>query len=177
MSMWQFIKAHPFYAVLAAILFFSLLYFPILLILLFLLGWIHETFFTKTKSKSIIEEFLLKSSIKAYTSSVFLDSFNNKYMSNADKQAYLLSPEWQALRQQVKARDKVCQLTGATDNLEVHHITYDNLGNEYLDDLVLLSRKAHQFVHDYYGSYDRNNTYPITEELRAAYVLSLLNNP
>lgn len=101
----------------------------------------------------------------------------NRLMSSTERNAYLLSPQWKALRKLVIARDKCCQLTGATDDLEVHHVTYDNLGNEYLDDLVLLSRKAHQFVHDYYGSYDRYNTYPITEELRAAYVLNLLNNP
>ena len=85
----------------------------------------------------------------------------NRFMSTAERNAYLLSPKWKALRQLVIERDVVCQLTGDTTRLEVHHITYDNLGNEYLEDLVLLSRRAHQFVHDYYGSYDRNNTYPI----------------
>lgn len=101
----------------------------------------------------------------------------NRFMPTAERNAYLLSPQWKALRKLVIARDKCCQLTGDVTKLEVHHITYDNLGNEYLDDLVLLSRRAHQFVHDYYGSYDRNNTYPITEKLRNAYALSLLNNP
>lgn len=101
----------------------------------------------------------------------------NRFMSATERNAYLQSPQWKALRKLVIGRDKCCQLTGSITNLEVHHITYDNLGNEYLDDLVLLSRKAHQFVHDYYGSYDRTHTYPITEKLRAAYVLSLLNNP
>ena len=85
----------------------------------------------------------------------------NRLMSSTERNAYLLSPKWKALRKQVMERDVVCQLTGDTTNLEVHHIIYDNLGNEYLEDLVLLSRRAHQFVHDYYGSYDRNNTYPI----------------
>ena len=100
----------------------------------------------------------------------------NRFMSTAERNAYLQSPKWKALRQQVIERDKFCQLSGATTNLEVHHITYDNLGNEYLEDLVLLSRKAHQFTHDYYGSYDRNNTYPITESLKTAYAFHLLNN-
>ena len=85
----------------------------------------------------------------------------NRFMSTSERNAYLLSPQWKALRKLVIERDVVCQLTGDTTRLEVHHITYDNLGNEYLEDLVLLSRRAHQFVHDYYGSYDRTNTYPI----------------
>ena len=100
----------------------------------------------------------------------------NRLMSATERTAYLLSPQWKALRKLVIARDKCCQLTGDITDLEVHHITYDNLSNEYLEDLVLLSRKAHQFVHNYYGSYDRNNTYPITKELKTAYTLSLLNN-
>lgn len=86
----------------------------------------------------------------------------NPYMSNAERNAYLQSPKWKALRQQIIERDKVCKLTGDTNNLEVHHIHYDNLGDEYLDDLVLLSRKAHQAVHEYYGSYDRTGYYDIT---------------
>ena len=100
----------------------------------------------------------------------------NIHMSIKERNAYLLSPQWKALRKLVIARDKCCQLTGDITDLEVHHITYDNLGNEYLEDLVLLSRRAHQFVHDYYGSYDRNNTYLITEKLKTAYALSNLNN-
>ena len=100
----------------------------------------------------------------------------NRLMSSVERNTYLQSPKWKALRQQVIERDKYCQLSGATTNLEVHHITYDNLGNEYLEDLVLLSRKAHQFTHDYYGSYDRNNAYPITESLKTAYAIHLLNN-
>ena len=118
-----------------------------------------------------------QSQLPSVTDSTARPIRGNRLMSTAERNAYLNSPQWKALRKLVIARDKCCQLTGDVTNLEVHHTTYDNLGNEYLDDLVLLSRRAHQFVHDYYGSYDRYNTYPITEELRAAYVLSLLNNP
>ena len=170
----EFLKTHPFTAILAVAILFFLLFFPILIVVLAVAGFIYERFFAKPVP------------IKQSPYYNPLDQLNipysrpirgNRLMTTAERNAYFNSTEWQSLRQQVKVRDKVCQLTGATDNLEVHHITYDNLGNEYLDDLVLLSRKAHQFVHDYYGSYDRYNTYPITEELRTAYALSLLNNP
>jgi 5-methylcytosine-specific restriction endonuclease McrA len=83
------------------------------------------------------------------------------FISPAQRKQYLNSSAWKLLRQQVIARDKVCQLTGDTDHLEVHHIHYDNYGNELLEELVLLSRRAHQFVHDYYGSYEHNNSYPV----------------
>lgn len=170
----EFIKANPFTAVLAVVILFFLLFFPVLVIVLVVAGFIYERFFIEPTS------------IKQYPHYDPLDQLNipysrpirgNRLMSTAERNAYLQSPQWKALRQQVIQRDKVCQLSGATDNLEVHHITYDNLGNEYLDDLVLLSRKAHQFIHDYYGSYDRTHTYPITESVKTAYAFHLLNNP
>ena len=175
MTTFQFIKENPIAAVLGLVLFFSFLFFPILVLVVLAVSWIY-TYFTENKITKSKQSFP-HSTTQQPTSTYSRPIRGNRLMTTAERNAYFNSPQWQTLRQQVKARDKVCQLTGATDNLEVHHITYDNLGNEYLDDLVLLSRKAHQFVHNYYGSYDRNNTYPITEELRAAYVLSLLNNP
>lgn len=165
MNFYEFVTEHPLSALVGISFFFAFLFFP----LLFLIPVAIYGIYSFIKTPSIELDTPQPNNVKPIR--------GNRLMTTAERNAYFNSPQWQTLRQQVKARDKVCQLTGATDNLEVHHITYDNLGNEYLDDLVLLSRKAHQFVHDYYGSYDRNNTYPITEELRAAYVLNLLNNP
>ena len=165
MNFYEFVTEHPLSALVGISFFFAFLFFP----LLFLIPVAIYGIYSFIKTPSIELDTPQPNNVKPIR--------GNRLMTTAERNAYFNSPQWQTLRQQVKARDKVCQLTGATDNLEVHHITYDNLGNEYLDDLVLLSRKAHQFVHDYYGSYDRNNIYPITEELRAAYVLSLLNNP
>lgn len=165
MNFYEFVTEHPLSALVGISFFFAFLFFP----LLFLIPVAIYGIYSFIKTPSIELDTPQPNNVKPIR--------GNRLMTTAERNAYFNSPQWQTLRQQVKARDKVCQLTGATDNLEVHHITYDNLGNEYLDDLVLLSRKAHQFVHDYYGSYDRNNTYSITEELRAAYVLNLLNNP
>ncbi len=165
MNFYEFVTEHPLSALVGISFFFAFLFFP----LLFLIPVAIYGIYSFIKTPSIELDTPQPNNVKPIR--------GNRLMTTAERNGYFNSPQWQTLRQQVKARDKVCQLTGATDNLEVHHITYNNLGNEYLDDLVLLSRKAHQFVHDYYGSYDRNNTYPITEELRAAYVLSLLNNP
>lgn len=168
MTTFEFFKAYPISAVLGIAVFFLLLFFPIIIIGLAVTGFLYN-YFTSVKSPAVFTD-------NRQNNCNTKPLRGNRLMTNKERNAYLLSPQWQALRQQVKARDKVCQLTGATHDLEVHHIHYDSLGNEYLDDLVLLSRKAHQFVHDYYGSYDRMNTYPITEKLRAAYALNLLNN-
>lgn len=40
-----------------------------------------------------------------------------------------------------------CELCGSAKNLQVHHITYDNLGYEPLDDLLVVCRKCHEELH------------------------------
>lgn len=156
MHPFSFLK-NPLYAIIAIAVVAAFLFFPILLVLLFFAGWIYETFI---KKKEPIEIKPVRTTPSSY-SSPNLDRWTTERYHT-----YLKSPEWKEKVLKVKARDQVCQLTGATTNLEVHHITYDRLGNEDLSDLVLLCREAHQLVHDYYGSYSRDNTYPI-EPLKA----------
>lgn len=160
MTLTQFIKKNPISTIIAFTILFIALFFPIILILLFFVGWLQELF-TKKKEQPSQSHSTTKKRRKHYHPSTY-SSPNLDRWSTERYHAYLKSPEWKALVSKVKSRDRVCQLTGATDNLEVHHITYDRLGNEDLSDLVLLSRSAHQFVHDYYDSYSRSNTYPIT---------------
>ena len=164
MTFYEFIKENLIASLIGLVIFFLFLFFPILLIILPAIGYIYSQI-TETKPRyPTFDNFDVKSFPKNHHTneiSNYKPIRGNRLMSSAERNAYLASPSWQSLRQQVITRDKVCQLTGSSQNLEVHHITYDNLGAEYLEDLVLLSRKAHQFVHDYYGSYDRTNTYPI----------------
>lgn len=83
----------------------------------------------------------------------------NQFMSAEAKQAYLHSFEWRTLRQQVLLRDNyACQSCGAKQNLEVHHITYEQLGKEKLTDLVALCSKCHNHVHNELG-YDRQTIF------------------
>jgi hypothetical protein len=158
MTTFEFIKANPIAALLGFVIFFSFLFFPILLLVVPVIGWVYIYF---TEDRTTKPKQPLSSTPQQTTLTNSRPIRGNRLMSTAERNAYLNSPQWQALRKLVIERDIVCQLTGDTTDLEVHHITYDNLSNEYLEDLVLLSRRAHQFVHDYYGSYDRNNTYPI----------------
>jgi len=61
---------------------------------------------------------------------------------------YLNSVEWKAKRELILKRDKyecqICKLKSA-DN--VHHLTYENIGNEQLIDLISLCRECHMKVH------------------------------
>lgn len=60
---------------------------------------------------------------------------------------YMRSPAWFAKRKLVLERDRHrCQTCHATEQLEVHHATYERLGNENLEDLVVLCRDCHRAV-------------------------------
>ena len=157
MTIPQWIMKHPFQALLVLAGFMVFLFLPVVFVSLLLLGALIPSIRHKIFGN---EEDNLASTTKRTKPSSTLYP-NSRRMDTAEYHSYLQSPEWKSKVSLIKQRDKVCQLTGATTQLEVHHITYDRLGNEDLSDLVLLSRSAHQFVHDYYGSYRRSNTYPI----------------
>ena len=63
-------------------------------------------------------------------------------------QEYIKSKLWIATRERILKRDHYnCVLCGASTNLRVHHITYENLGAEKDEDLVTLCNSCHGLVH------------------------------
>ena len=66
--------------------------------------------------------------------------------------AYLNSPRWQAIRKRLyREYDYKCAMCGSPKNLNVHHITYERLGEEKDEDLTVLCQKCHGELHG--GSY------------------------
>lgn len=65
---------------------------------------------------------------------------------------YLKSPEWSARRRAALDRaNHRCQLCNATQNLNVHHRTYENWGKEQPEDLTVLCEDCHAKFHDKVG--------------------------
>lgn len=61
---------------------------------------------------------------------------------------YLQSPEWDRMRNEALAyHGHRCQICGNASNLQAHHRTYDRLGNEDMDDLVVLCDRCHKRHH------------------------------
>ncbi len=61
---------------------------------------------------------------------------------------YLSSAKWKNKREQVLKRDKnLCQICGKKIANEVHHLTYINLGNEKMSDLISICRDCHKKIH------------------------------
>lgn len=63
-------------------------------------------------------------------------------------QDYIKSSDWKKQSKRRMAIDDFkCQRCGTAKNLVVHHITYDRLGNEKMEDLITLCRKCHEEIH------------------------------
>ena len=102
----------------------------------------------------------LKDQLTSYSATKF---YTDVYMSREDKQAHLQSEFWKSLK---KERTKIageytCEACNKqTTQLDLHHITYEHLGFESIDDVRLLCRDCHSRLHQTLG-YDRQTEYPI----------------
>lgn len=61
---------------------------------------------------------------------------------------YLQSDAWKAKRKAVLIRDGLrCVLCGHEKNLHVHHVTYDRIYDEDLEDLITVCHVCHSGLH------------------------------
>jgi hypothetical protein len=73
-------------------------------------------------------------------------------MSHVAYQDYLASEAWRARRRiMLKRSFHKCQVCGASDQLQIHHRTYDRLGNERPEDLTVLCGSCHTLFHQHRG--------------------------
>lgn len=72
----------------------------------------------------------------------------NHQLSKMSLEEYLKTKEWKVKRNRalIQAGNR-CQVCASTYRLEVHHRTYERLGDELLSDLVVLCRSCHQHYH------------------------------
>jgi 5-methylcytosine-specific restriction endonuclease McrA len=61
---------------------------------------------------------------------------------------YLSSTKWRTKRKEVfAARGEKCEKCTSTTSLQIHHLTYENVFNEKLEDLQILCRSCHKKEH------------------------------
>lgn len=61
---------------------------------------------------------------------------------------YLESPQWESKRQAALKRDRwLCQGCLSRRATQVHHLTYDHLGNELLWELQSVCTECHKIIH------------------------------
>jgi 5-methylcytosine-specific restriction endonuclease McrA len=74
----------------------------------------------------------------------------NKQLNKMSLTEYLKTREWRVKRNRALIRaGNRCQVCASTYQLDVHHRTYERLGNELLSDLMVLCRRCHQHYHDF----------------------------
>jgi hypothetical protein len=67
---------------------------------------------------------------------------------------YLLSEYWEGIKEQVLKRDDYkCTSCQSEENLQIHHESYECLGNEDINKLTTLCKKCHYKYHKRYGGY------------------------
>lgn len=70
-------------------------------------------------------------------------------MSDNWYKEYLETEEWKKTRGKRLAIDKYqCKFCGSKENLQVHHLSYNNIGNEDVEaDLITLCKPCHESIH------------------------------
>jgi len=87
---------------------------------------------------------------KTYKPSTICDFRSNRGVEPKDYKEYLLSKKWSWYRIKILKRDNFqCSECESKENLNVHHLTYRNLGNEQMKDLITLCNKCHKKAHFY----------------------------
>lgn len=72
-----------------------------------------------------------------------------KIQRRAFYESYLRTPEWRAVRQRVLTRSRgMCEGCGERKAAQVHHLTYEHLGNEFLFELVAVCMECHGRIHE-----------------------------
>lgn len=73
---------------------------------------------------------------------------NNQNSHYGKYRNYLRSDEWKRIRTNVLTRDQnTCRICKESPATEVHHLHYDNLFNEPLEDLIAICRACHELEH------------------------------
>jgi len=106
----------------------------------------------KSKSLKRLQETRLLKAKQVITKAMNFGFRGNEGFKFKNYKSYLASKEWQEAKKYhylFKFNQKCC-CCGATDNLEVHHTSYDRLGTLFeFRDLMTLCRRCHKKVHDF----------------------------
>jgi len=86
------------------------------------------------------------SRLKSESADAISAKFSQRFWS--DYSVYLLSPEWAERRRLALARaEGICEGCRKEAPTEVHHLTYDHVGQEFLFELVAVCPRCHSQLH------------------------------
>lgn len=105
---------------------------------------LHETYNSQRKaSKEKLDQKYVEIQLRRWKG----NEKGDEYYTQA-REAYMNSPEWKTRRRLVMERaNGLCEGCRQADAAEVHHLSYEHLGNEFLFELVALCRDCHSRIH------------------------------
>jgi len=69
-------------------------------------------------------------------------------MTKQEYYLYLKSNKWSSIRTHaIRKAQNSCQVCDSPNNLQCHHRRYNNIGNENIDDLIVLCSDCHKIYH------------------------------
>jgi cytochrome c553 len=68
-------------------------------------------------------------------------------MTKDEYEEYRRSAHWRAVSRLMRSLEKVCEICAFPYELNVHHKTYERLGHEHPNDLIVLCRACHARTH------------------------------
>jgi hypothetical protein len=85
--------------------------------------------------------------------------------------SYLNSEHWEAFRRLyfAKNKPKVCDFCKANKKLDLHHVTYERIGRERLDDVVAICRSCHDEIHALFDLNRKKGLQSATDRIRSKY--------
>lgn len=88
--------------------------------------------------------------IEAETFFPVINTVTVAYLRSLPYDVYLQTRHWRGVRRLLlQWRGRVCEECGATDReVHIHHLTYENLGDEQPGDVQVLCADCHARIHD-----------------------------
>lgn len=85
------------------------------------------------------------------------------FISNAEKLAYMKTEQWKQLKfKRLKIAQHKCECCGSTHKLHLHHVNYERLTQELIEDVAILCGGidgCHQKLHDIVAKQHPKNPY------------------
>ena len=84
------------------------------------------------------------------------------FINAEEKLAYMQTKQWIELKEhRLRIAQYKCECCGSTYKLHLHHVTYERLTQEHIEDVAVLCNICHNRLHSILG-YDRTTIYPIS---------------
>jgi hypothetical protein len=115
----------------------------------YLLRWYIDACYEQTMIDSVIDGWVVVTDFDTAANQITIQTKDEFDLAKMPYPEYLLTEHWLGVRERALVRaGRRCQVCNADRDLQVHHRTYENRGNELDADVTVLCRSCHMRFHD-----------------------------